>query len=111
MTDNSLKHNIIAKLEGALADLKKLETHDDFEKLIRAKLLLTVNMAAEIRECSGECIRRLCEKTAAIGDPIGYKLGRDWIIVTNRMLDRIERTEDMHARRVAEDNLAKKTRS
>jgi hypothetical protein len=110
MTDDSLKHKIIERLEQALTDLKQLETSDDLERLIRARHLLTVDMAAEIRECSGEWIRRLCEKTAANGHPIGVKIGRDWIIVTNRLLNLIERTEDSHARRVAEDNLVKKTR-
>jgi hypothetical protein len=109
MTDNSLKHRIIAKLEQALTDLKQLEIDDDLESLIRARHLLTVDMAADIRQCSSEWMRRLCEKTAATGEPIGFKIGRDWIIVANRLLNWIERKEDRHARLVAEDNLAKKT--
>jgi hypothetical protein len=107
MTDDSRKHSIIAKLEQALADLKQLETHDDLERLFRAKLVLTVGMASDVRECSSEWMRRLCEKTAAIGRPIGFKIGRDWIIITNRLLDRIERTKGKHARLEAEDKLAK----
>jgi hypothetical protein len=103
MNDNSLKHTISAKIEQALTDLKQLETSDDLERLIRVRHLLTVEMAAEIRECSTEWMRRLCEKTHAKGQPIAVKIGRDWIIVTNRLLDLVERTEGRHARLVVED--------
>jgi len=105
MTDNSHKSRIIADLERALAYLKELETSDDVLVLIRAGRALTVDMAAEIRQCGSEWMRQLCERTEAMKRPIGTKFGRDWIIDTNRLLNWIEQNEGSHARADAKARL------
>lgn len=110
MTDSSLKRRIIVMLEHALAELKQLETGNDVMVLIRAGHALTIDMAADIRQCCGEWVRQLCERTEAMKQPIGIKFGRDWIIVTDRLLHWIEQNEGPHARTAAEER-AKKYRS
>src|SRR5262249_48260461 len=103
-----LKHSIIIRLEEAVDDLKQLEIHDDLDELFRANFWLTLDVAAEVRVCSSECIRRLCTKTEAAGNPIAFKAGRDWILITSRWLTWIEQNEGRKARREVQDRLAKR---
>ena len=102
MTDNSRKHRIIAYLEKALTEAKELEPDGDVIGLVDSGQALTVEMAADVRKCCPEWIRQTCERTAETKHAIGKKLGRDWIIVTKRLLDLIERTEGKGARDDAE---------
>lgn len=107
MTDNSPKHRIIADLERALVDLKRLESSNDVMVHIRAGHALTIDMAADIRQCCGEWMRQLCERTEAMKQPIGIKFGRDWIVVTDRLLYWIEKNDGSPARAAAEERAKK----
>jgi hypothetical protein len=109
MTGNSRKHKIIAYLETIIAyleqvltEVKKFALDGDVVGLIESGRALTVDMAADVRHCCPEWIRQTCERTAKTTHPIGKKLGRDWIVVTERLLDLIERTEGKGARDDAE---------
>jgi hypothetical protein len=102
MTDNSRKHRLIVYLEQALTEAKELEPDGDVVSLIDSGQALTVEMASDVRRCCPEWVRQACERTAKTKHPIGKKFGRDWIIVTKRLLDLIEQTEGKAARNAAE---------
>ncbi|QOG19134.1 hypothetical protein [Bradyrhizobium sp. SEMIA] len=107
MTDNSRLSKIIADLERALAHLKELELSGDVLVLIHAGHALTIDMAADVRECGSEWMRQLCERTELMKRPIGTKFGRDWIIDANRLLDWIEQNEGTPACAEAKARLRK----
>jgi hypothetical protein len=107
MTDNSRKRRIIACLEQALTQAKELELDGDVVGLVDSGEALTVDMAAYVRQCCPEWIRQTCERLAETKHSIGTKIGRDWIIVTKRLLDLIGRTEGKDARGAAEARATK----
>lgn len=102
ITANSRKHRIIVYLEQALIEAKELELDGDVVGLIDSGQALTVVMASDVRQCCPEWVRQTCERTAKTKHPIGKKFGRDWIIVTKRLLNLIKRTEGEDARNAAE---------
>jgi hypothetical protein len=107
MADNSRKSQLIALLEQALTDAKQLDREEDVMCLVRDGYALTIEMAADILDCSTERVRQICERTLDIGNPIGFKFKRDWNVVTNRLLDWVEEHSGKHARLIAEDRAKK----
>jgi hypothetical protein len=93
MADDAGLREILAHLERILADLRRYERDGDAISLRRAGGLLSIKEAADVWRRCREKIRKDCEIADAANDPLGFKIGPNWIIVTARLLDWIKRTD------------------
>ena len=87
-------------------------TVGDVIELILAGELLTLDLAADVAECSDEKIRKACELTAMTNRPMGVKWATRWLVGKARLLDDIENGKldsrrGMDARRRADERARK----
>jgi hypothetical protein len=71
----------------------------------RAGFILTTTDAAKIADVDAQTIRRWCEETENTDRPLGYLVGRLWLVDAPELLHQVEMREKLHARRVAQTRL------
>jgi hypothetical protein len=104
MTDDT---DPVALLEQAAALLRLQPRQRTWIDAFRDGAVLTASEAARVAENDAQSIRRWCEAREAEHPdrPLGWQVGKLWLVDAGELLDEIEKRRDLHARRVAESNL------
>jgi hypothetical protein len=91
-------------LERAVAELRQRRPRTWIEQF-RAGLVLRASEAANVAGVDAQTIRRWCEATENTDRPLGFLVGRLWLVDAYELLHQVEVRDGLHARRVAESRL------